>query len=138
MTGVQTCALPISEIEEPFCEEEQALVYKADASTSPIPFLDEKIDETEHKTCPSTIESKCTQTVSKSVADSGCMTGPQSEHVSSGTCVLVCKTCGNATKSYSSIKFYTSLALAGLFAIFFAVTQFSPEIHKSYSRPPPI
>ena len=129
------------EIEESFGEDEQkerALVYKTDASTSPIPFLEEKNDKTKQPattmTQTSLIDCKSTQTVIKSMADSGCMSESNS---ATGSYSLVCKTCGN-TKKYSSIKFYTSLALAGLFAILFAVTQFSPEIHKSYSRPPPI
>ncbi|KAF7488675.1 hypothetical protein SSS_05432, partial [Sarcoptes scabiei] len=44
----------------------------------------------------------------------------------------------SSSSSYSSIKLYTSIALAGLISFLIAVTQFSPEIHKSYSRPPPL
>ncbi|OTF75200.1 hypothetical protein BLA29_000239 [Euroglyphus maynei] len=53
-------------------------------------------------------------------------------------------TCGHnnnnsTTSSYSSsIKFYTSIALAGLLSFLIAVTQFSPEIQKTYPRPPPL
>jgi len=128
-------------IEKPEIEaySEDALSGKTDVATSPIPFLEDKIDDTEAQACVPSSESKSTQTAEKSVTNSGCMTanGTQSTEQNK-TSSLVCKSCGGATNSYSSIKFYTSLALAGLFAIFFAVTQFSPDIHKTYSRPPPI
>lgn len=137
---------------EAYCE--RALVEKADVATSPIPFLEEEIDDEKKtekedeqavvaKSCAAqTIESKSTQTAPKSVADSACMTAAHHSESTTGgkSCSLAaCKSCASASaNSYSSIKFYTSLALAGLFAIFFAVSQFSPEIHKSYSRPPPL
>ena len=135
---------------EAYGEQEQPI--KTDVSTSPIPFLDEKIDELNEKvvdtsstttTTTSTtekIECKSTQTATKSVVDSACMTTNDGQDNSKVTsCTMVCQSCGTSTaNSYSSIKFYTSLALAGLFAFFFAVTQFSPDIHKTYTRPPPI
>lgn len=152
--------IPAAVIEKPeieaYCERALMAVEKADAATSPIPFLEEEIDddaqktgEDEHqevlmKSCSmQTNECKSTQTITKSVSDSSTCTDKPEKSSSKSACsnVSVCKCSCSAVsaKSYSSnFKFYTSLALAGLFAIFFAVSTFSPEIHKSYSRPPPL
>ena len=130
---------------EAYCEQ---LAPKADAciSTSPLPFSDkeELLDECDGHNVTNVMllsvnESKSTQTAVKKVKDTACNTTKTGPIGSTGG-ELTCKSCGRCTSNtYSnSFKFYTSLAIAGLFAFFFAVTHFSPEIHKSYSRPPPI
>nr|XP_046916343.1 LOW QUALITY PROTEIN: rho GTPase-activating protein gacF-like [Dermatophagoides farinae] len=72
----------------------------------------------------------------------GSSVSTQSTQSTSATITTVCQ-CGhncqnNNSSPYSSIKFYTSIALAGLLSFLIAVTQYSPEIHKTYPRPPPL
>nr|XP_027196214.1 uncharacterized protein DDB_G0286591-like [Dermatophagoides pteronyssinus] len=68
--------------------------------------------------------------------------GLVSKSTSTSSITTICNncTCGhnNNSSSYSSIKFYTSIALAGLLSFLIAVTQFSPDIQKTYPRPPPL
>lgn len=152
---------------EAYCEEPIPTAVEkntADAciSTSPIPFMDKECqanyepqaEQTKNENDQLKMENQCTndskstQTKPKTVRDSAC--SPVPPRVTKSKLINVkldtktnCNGCqctkntANVT-SYSSIKFYTTIALAGLFSFLVAVTQFSPEIHKTYPRPPPL
>lgn len=148
--------------EEPIPAAVEKSTVDACISTSPIPFMDKEcqanyepqaesnkneIDQLKME-IKSISDSKSTQTKRKIVRDSACSPEPPraakskfiSAKLESGKVCNGChctKNTANAS-SYSSIKFYTTLALAGLFSFIVAVTQFSPEIHKTYPRPPPL
>lgn len=151
---------------EASCELACLVVEKTDTATAPILFLEEENDRVDKKTvknktkdkimikiCPSQKNYHCksTQTTAKLMFDNGtCVINntctfeseddSRSNKKSYSKVVCKCSCTKNVSdKSNSSnIKLYTSLALAGLFAIFFAVSSFSPEIYKTYSWPPPL
>src|SRR6218665_1708691 len=86
------------------------IIEKKDASCSPIPFLMEQYTRNSQQISEN--PDKCLNCSNLSIKQN--------------------------SKTFSSFKFYTSIALSGLLAIFVAVSQFTPEIEKTYSRPPPI